>query len=246
MIQKQLRVATLFLIVTFIAFSGLPAQEKKMPVADETKAEVPALTKFHDVIYKIWHTAWPEKNAAMLRELEPEVDQLSADLIKAELPGILREKKALWNLNIGTMKAIVADYKAAAQGKDDQKLLSVAEQLHTQYEKLVRIIRPALKELDSFHAVLYPLYHYYMPEFNLEKIASSVTALTAAMESLNKAVLPARMKDKEAAFADARTRLSESLILLDASLSSKDKTIINEKVDALHSRYEALNKIFEQ
>jgi hypothetical protein len=243
--QIQLQVMALFLAAAFVASSGLQAQEIKVPVADEVKAEVPALTKFHDVVYKIWHTAWPEKNAVMLRELEPEVVQLSADLFKAELPGILREKKTLWNENVDKLKIIVADYKTAAQGKDDQKMLNVAEQLHTQYEKLVRIIRPALKELDAFHAVLYPLYHYYMPEFNLEKIKGSVAELRTSMATLNKAVLPDRLKEKEKAFAAARSKLSESVKLLDSSLKSNDKKTINEKVDVLHSRYEELNKIFE-
>lgn len=245
MIQKHFRETTLFLVAALVASSGLLAQEKKTPMANETKAEVPALTKFHDVIYRIWHTAWPEKNAKMLSELEPEVDRLSADLFKAELPGILREKKILWNENIDKLKTIVEDYKAATQEKNDQKLLNVAEHLHMRYEKLVGIIRPALKELDAFHAVLYPLYHYYMPEFNFEKIRNSVADLKTTMEALNKAVLPDRLKEKEATFAVARSKLSESIKLLETALQSKDKKTINEKVDALHSRYEELNKIFE-
>ncbi len=66
---------------------------------------------------------------------------------------------------------------------------------------LVRVIRPALKELDEFHAVLYMLYHYYMPGDSLEQMKSSAVALKEKMVVLNKAVLPERLKSKEPAFA---------------------------------------------
>ena len=42
--------------------SVLRAQE----TSKEVSATVPALTEFHKVIYKIWHTAWPNKDYDML------------------------------------------------------------------------------------------------------------------------------------------------------------------------------------
>ncbi len=60
-------IASLILLPSFVLSQGT-----KQPTKDETKAEVPALDNFHDVIYKIWHTAWPEKDVKMLAELFPE------------------------------------------------------------------------------------------------------------------------------------------------------------------------------
>ena len=38
---------------------------------EETRATVPALQKYHTVIYPLWHTAWPAKDTAMMAKLPP-------------------------------------------------------------------------------------------------------------------------------------------------------------------------------
>ena len=245
MAQESKRAVISGIVVLLIASTGLRAQDKPVPTASETKAEVPELTDFHEVIYKIWHTAWPNKDVAMLRELTSEVDQLGDRLIKAQLPGILREKKAAWDENTARMKAIIGAYKEASADTSGAKLLDAAEQLHAQYEKLVRVIRPALKELDEFHGVLYPLYHYFKPQKDLKSIETSVAQMKQKMAMLDKASLPARFKEKEQAFVDARTRLGAAVKALDASLASKQSEVIDKNIDQVHSRYEELNKVFE-
>ncbi len=224
---------------------NLRAQDKPSPTGSETKAEVPELTDFHDVIYRLWHTAWPTKDVAMLKELLPEIDKMGGKLVKAQLPGILRERKQKWDSNVSKMESILAAYKTAASGRDSVKLLDAAEQLHAQYEVLVRVVRPALKELEDFHASLYPLYHYYMPQKNLEAIRSAVVQLKDKMAALEKTQLPPKWKGKGQEFADATGSLAKSLKSLDASLSSDDLEEVKKKVEAVHSRYEEVGKIFE-
>ncbi len=245
MVQENKRAAISGVILLLIASISLPAQDKPAPTASEIKAEVPELTDFHEVIYKIWHTAWPNKDVAMLRELSAEVVQLGGRLVNAKLPGILREKKAAWDENTARMKSIIGTYKDATADTSGAKLLNAAEQLHAQYEKLVRVIRPALKELDEFHGVLYPLYHYFKPQKDLKSIETSVAEMRQKMAMLDKAALPARFKEKEQAFVEARTRLGSAVKTLDASLASKQSDLIDKNIDQVHSRYEELNKIFE-
>lgn len=233
-------------VLAYVVLSGnLPAQESKGPSAAELRSEVPELSKFHEVVYKIWHSAWPEKDAEMLKDLAPEVQKLGGDVCRAKLPGILREKDAAWKENGETLKSIIEDYMKAAKEDDKQKLLDAAERLHGQYEKIVRLVRPVLKELDEFHAVLYPLYHYFKPQKNRKKTIVSVERLKDKMEQLNKANLPVRLKEKETAFAEARIRLAESLKSLDSSLTADDWTVIDHNIEELHARYEDLNRIFD-
>ncbi|OGD22860.1 MAG: hypothetical protein A2Y70_01945 [Candidatus Aminicenantes bacterium RBG_13_64_14] len=59
-------------------------------IAQETESAVPELTAFHEVIYPIWHTAYPDKDIAMLKSLVPQVNELAAKVFAAQLPGILR------------------------------------------------------------------------------------------------------------------------------------------------------------
>ena len=124
-------------------------------------------------------------------------------LLKYNLPEFSRQRK-IWKENVEKLIDIVSEYKTAMEYNDNAELLDYAEQLHSQYEKLVRIVRPVLKELSDFHETLYPLYHYYLPENNVEKIHNAVKILQEKMLALNNATLSERWKKKEADFIESR------------------------------------------
>jgi len=210
----------------------------------ETVAEVPALDSFHEVIFKIWHEAWPNKDAAMLQQLLPEVEKGIAAVSSAQLPGILRDKKAVWEEGVKKLQSAGADYKTAVSAKDEAKLLAAAEVLHSRFEGLIRAIRPALKELDEFHAVLYMLYHHYLPKNDLENIRKSAAELKQKMAALNNAVLPKRLEAKDNDFQVKRGLLSQSVVALESGVQSTDEKTVKDAVEAVHSNYQALEKIF--
>ncbi len=212
--------------------------------ADATPA-VPALESFHEVIFKIWHEAWPSKNVSMLRQLAPEVGKGIDAVASAKLPGILREKQAAWNEGVRKLQSAGSEYQSAVSGKDDAKLLAAAENLHARFEELMRITRPALKELDEFHSALYMLYHHYMPDGDLKNIRLSAAELKGKMAALNAAALPDRFKQRQAEFQNLRMSLSKSVDDLESSVSSNDQKLIKAKVETLHSNFEALLKILE-
>jgi hypothetical protein len=237
---KQLGVLTaqLFMLVA-AAISGF-AQNRADAVA-----RVPELDAFHEVIFKIWHEAWPKKDVAMLEQLLPEVEMGISEVASAQLPGILREKKALWEEGVQKLQTAGEDYRAAVSAKDEAKLLAAAETLHGRFEMLMRSIRPAMKELDDFHSVLYMLYHHYLPDYDLEKIRTSVAQLKQKIAALNKARMPANIKENAFEFQVARARLSSSVDALESSLQTSSEEEIKAAVEAMHSNYQALNKICE-
>ncbi|MBI4810044.1 MAG: hypothetical protein HY800_01075 [Ignavibacteriales bacterium] len=213
---------------------------------DETKAEVPELKAFHEVIFKLWHDAWPNKDIALFKELVPGVDSHAVKVNKAQLPGILRDKKERWDEGVKSLNQIVAEYKKAIATTDTQKILDAAEKLHAQYEKLVRTIRPVLKEIDSFHQVLYPLYHYYMPEYNKEKIKVSVTELQAKMDELNKTELPERLAEKGKTFNTKRDELDKAVrYLVKVVKEVDDEETVTKAIKDMHTKYQAVEHIFD-
>jgi hypothetical protein len=139
----------------------------------------------------------------------------------------------------------VAAYKAAAAAGNDEALLKAAEKLHAQYEGLVKIVRPVLKEMEDFHASLYVLYHYQISPLQLAKATESIQALKVKMDALNKAVLPDRMKARTEAFTAQRARLSKSVDELVALLAGKDESKIKSAIEVMHANYEGLEKSIE-
>jgi hypothetical protein len=211
----------------------------------EATPSVPALDAFHEVIARIWHEAWPNKDTALLRQLLPQVEKGIAEVSSASLPGILREKKTAWDEGVKKLQEAGSEYKKAAEAKNDTGLLSAAERLHMRFEALMRITRPALKELDEFHAVLYMLYHHYLPKNDMENIKNSAMQLKQKMAPLNAAKLPERLQPKDAQFQAARAKLSTSVDTLESAAKSGDEKIIKSAIIDLHSNYEVLERIFE-
>jgi len=198
-------------LVIFLFLTSTCHMLQAQETSKEISATVPALTEFHKVIYKIWHTAWPNRNTDMMTALLPEIEKGTAAIVNAELPGILRDKKSAWEKGVEELRTIVQEYRAAVETKQKQSLLDIAEKLHAQYEALVRVIRPPLRQLEEFHAVLYMIYHYYMPGESLDSIRGSVEPLREKMAALSRATLPTRFKGKEASFTAARKDLAEAV-----------------------------------
>ncbi len=236
--RKTAGIALLSVLTVFPALAAGPSDH-------ETASQVPELTAFHEVIYPLWHEAWPKKDLAALSALLPQIETGAAKIEKAELPGILREKKQVWTAGVEKLHEIVSQYRDAVEKKELQPLLDAAERLHAQYETLVRTIRPALPEMDAFHQVLYRLYHYEMHAFSLPTIQGTVRELKDKMNALDRAVLPKRLEPKQAAFDGRRGELSRSVAdLVAVAEAGKDEAAVKAAIESMHGRYEALAGLF--
>jgi hypothetical protein len=205
----------------------------------DSKAEVPALASFHEVIYVIWHEAWPAKDTARLKGLLPEIEKKTAEIEGAKLPGILHHREAAWREGVDGLKAAVEEYRKAVQKNDDPALLAAAEELHARFEQLARTIRPAVRELEDFHSSLYVLYHHYLPDYQIEKIREASAELKQKMPPLAAVTLPQRLSDKQEAFNKARQELAVAVDQLAAVVQSGDEPTVRKAVEEVHSRYEA-------
>ncbi len=94
---------SLLLLTSFLFFSCQKAEEVQVEdphaeiTQEETTASVPALSDLHEVVFPLWHSAFPEKDLDLIKELLPQLDSLVEKLDQAELPGILRDKTEQWD-----------------------------------------------------------------------------------------------------------------------------------------------------
>ena len=234
----------LLFLITLFAFS-VYCQEHRQAL--ETDSSVPALYDFHEIIYPIWHTAYPEKNYSMLKEMVPDVNSGAEKIYSAELPGILRDKKKDWDEGIKKFKSSVESYNKAMDGSDGEEMLQAAEQLHSDFEMLVRIIRPVTKEVDEFHKVLYMIYHHYWPDGDMIEFKEAVDDLDELAAELNNCVLPKWAADKSGAFMEQSQKLYESTQSLKALKDSDaDNAAIDKAIENVHSNYVALEGLFDE
>lgn len=231
------RPAIIFALIVLV--SGFAA------LAQEMESSVPELEAFHEIIYPIWHSAYPEKDISTLKGFVPEINKLAGRIFEAKLPGILREKEAKWQAGLTEFKKSVEAYNAAAKDADDQALLNAAEVLHARYEMLARTIRPVLKEIDDFHKVLYVVFHKSLPDKKFAEIKAVSGDLKSKAEIVMKATLPKRIEAKPAAFQAASADLLMAAMELETACLGDNNAAIESAVLTLHTKYQALEKIFD-
>lgn len=224
------------------------AATAQVQVPAELKAEVPELTRLHEVIYPLWHGAWPEKNVAQMKELLPQVKKDVAQVEAAKLPGILRDKQAAWDAGVEKLTAATASYEAAVAANDEQAMLDSVEALHAEFESLIRLVRPRSAELEAYHVVLYQIYHHQGPEQQLDALRPAAVELGAKCEALAKADAPrriagdkAKVEQYESAVADLCVKTQE----LVKTGAGDDWKAIGAAIETVHAQYQAVERLIE-
>jgi len=237
----------MLLLVLFIAFAACAGETEAVPEISEAEitAEVPELDAIHELMYPLWHGAYPEQDFDSIRQLVPQFEPMLAAVEVVELPGILRHKQEGWDNGMSVMMSSFDGLKQAVDASDNEAILSHAEAFHMGYEQLVRVIRPLVPELASFHQDLYKLIHYYGPANDAAKMHDAFVAMSEKMEPLTGATLPERLADRQADFDAGVVALGERLAELDEALGGSDDEAIQAAVDAVHAAYGALEALFE-
>lgn len=214
---------------------------------EEVNPQIPELSEFHEVIYQIWHNGWPSKDYELLKSLYPEAEEGYMKLKNVKMTGILQDKQKKWEEGINQLGLYLKDYNNAIEKNDNQALLDATEKLHFQYEQLVRLINPVIKELEEFHKVLYVLYHYDYPEYNYDEIQRDVAELSKKMDELNKAQLPKRLESKQKEFDASRAELDKAMKNLEKTLKEvgKNQKEISKAIEEMHSKYQQLEGVFD-
>ena len=90
------------------------------------------------------------------------------------------------------------------------------------------------------------MYHYYLPDYNYQKISSSADTLKELAANLENAKLPNRLKDKDKAFRQAIKNLREKVAdLVRTVKSGNDRKAVSEAVEVMHSAYQDVECVFE-
>ncbi len=233
-------------VCSFSLEARAQAQDETAPVIskEEVTAEVPELDDLHEVIYQLWHEAYPAKDYALIKELLPQADDLTAKLDAAELPGILRDKQGKWDEGKVKLAESLAALHQAADANDEEAMLKQTEAFHAAFEGLVRTIRPVVPALDAFHQELYKLYHYYAPEYEIDNIRTQAAAMKEAIPALKDSKLPKKLEGRQKDFDAAVAALSSAVDELVATAGTDDKDAILAAVEKVHTAYLKTEKIF--
>jgi hypothetical protein len=206
-------------------------------------ANVPELDSLHEPVALLWHNAYPNRDYTLIRGTLPKLDASVFRLKQADLPGILHGKQGEWDAEIKTLESSLDELHKAADVDDGKSMIKGVESIHSSYEKLTRIIRPKLPELESFHQELYKVYHYYMPGYDLERIRVTIPLMNDKLGALKKASLPSNLRGKQNDFDMMVLKLDASLKELEKSVKTDNKEEIQSAVNQLHSNYQGMETI---
>lgn len=227
-----------------IALVLLAAPLLSEEVSSEVQASVPELTALHDVVAPLWHDAWPNKNVDLVKQLLPDLRKGVNALASATLPGILRDKADAWKSGIAALETATAACEKAA-ATDAQGMFHAVEKVHAEFEGLVRVVKPPMKELDAYHQTLYTLYHKALPAGDPAAIRAAASELGSKCEALTAGPLPRRAKGREENVTSAIASLCAATAELRAVPAEANLDALQGAVEKLHSAYQATEAAFE-
>ena len=238
--KKTIFCLSFFLVFNFNLFSQHDDHSQ------EINSSVPELFDYHEVIYPLWHTAYPNKDYTLFKDLLPDINAGAEKIYSAQLPGILRDKESEWKAGLDKLRKSIKDFNTACNENDEPNILSSAEELHSNFEMLVRIVKPVTKEVDEFHKVLYMIYHHSGPNKNISELDKSVDDLFLRAEELKSCVLPKWASDKKEDFTKAADELYNSTSELKQLKDSKAVFEEIEKgIEKVHTNYQKLEALFD-
>lgn len=214
-------------------------------VGAELQATVPELTALHEVITPLWHDAWPNKNTDMVKQLLPDLRKGVDAVAKAALPGILRDKADAWKSGVASLESSTAACEKAAQANDTQAMFDAVEKVHANFEGLVRVVKPPMKELDAYHQTLYTLYHKALPAGDLAAIRAAASELGTKCDALTAAPLPRRATGREEKVKSAIASLCTATTELRSVPAEAKIDAFTPAVEKVHSAYQAVEAAFE-
>jgi hypothetical protein len=167
------------------------------------------------------------------------------DLSKAKLPEIMHNRQEKWNGEIKGLNDNLAGLKKSASEDNKEAMLAYTESIHSSFEKLVRVLRPKLAELDKFHEDLYVLYHKLMPAGDIEGIKALLPSLKEKGNGLQKAKLTRGLAEKQAAFDQKVVALQSAITELEKSANKGNKKTTLAAGEKVHTAYEQIDGLLQ-
>jgi hypothetical protein len=236
----------LFCFVFYVFAANTSFSQVKID-SSEIISNVPELTGFHEIIFPMWHTAYPAKDINALKGFVPQIKVSMEAINRATLPGILKDKEADWKNQLKELNVAAENYYKASEGNDDEALLVAAEKLHYNFEMMNRVIRPVLKEIDAYHQILYIIYHKLYPVKKYDVIAALMDGLIEKADAIAKyprEKLKKRLGENISKFDAASRELYDETVSLKEVLQGDDLMKKDEAVQHVHSLYQNLESVF--
>ena len=243
--------ALILSLTLLVSLSMAETQEKATAPADSShsmameRPRIEGLREFHEVLRPVWHTFLPEGDYKSVREAAPLFSKSVEKIMKGELPSYFQHVKEAFEQKRQALVMATAKLDTVAKGTDDSLLAITVEELHTAYEQLVRVIAPRMMEIESFHLVLYPLWHQALPDSDYAAIKTAMPVLKAKMDTLMSAPVPEWLKDKETAISEKRAALKNAVDALGTACQTGSDADIKIKMTAMHESFRALDGVFE-
>lgn len=223
-------------LASFLVFTGLLIVKSQ---------EAPQLETLHKSIYVLWHDAYPAKNYDLIRSTIPELEVSVAELSKAKLPEMMHNRQEKWNSEIKGLNDNLEGLKKSVADNNSESMLAYTESIHSSFEKLVRVLRPKLTELDSFHEDLYQLYHKHMPANDIAAIKALIPSMKGKADKLKQAKLTRGLAEKQTAFDQKAAALQKALAELEKTANKGNKKKVNAAGEKVHSAYEQIDALLQ-
>lgn len=184
-------VLSLFLVPGYVVAEPPQPGTGGCPAHEAAKAGFTLLQELHTVMAPAWHSAYPIKDYAALRDAISQFDAMLPKLKEITPAFKTVERKEKFNAARAQFTELVTEGKSA----DDTQLYASMPKLHDSFETMAYYIMPLqFTEFAALQAIVNQMAETYLTADDLTGIKESLKELTAANAKLQEAALPEDLK----------------------------------------------------
>ena len=193
------RVFVLLLLMLFVGGTALAGEvqrdESACPAHQAAEQGHNVFDVFHGIMAPAWHNAWPAKDYEALLEVGPKFKEVFADVAAMKPEFKSPTKAARFEEKRNEFGKIVAEYAAAAEAGNKDKVYELMPSLHEAFEETAACLVPTdFKQLQALATVSGMIMNKHLPENNTEGIVGSTETLVNQVDALNAEVIPSDLE----------------------------------------------------
>jgi len=242
-LKSMAAVSALVMLVLFAmtATSWTVAEEKEgqAEIAKGPERAVPEADQFL-AAFRIIFQAKTNGDYKTVRDSVPTLTAASEKLMKATLPAFYDDVKTQFGEQRGKLAETVKAFEAAAKLDDTTKLAEQVENVRKEFMAVLNLLSLTVKEVDSFHEILMPLWHEAVPKQDYAAIKAAMPELIVRTETVIKAQLPEKYKFLQKDFDEKRQALKVSIDELAKVCAANQDDQIEDKMIDMHEAYHSL------
>lgn len=227
-------------LIVLLLLSVSWADERGCPARRAADAGHKAIEAFHKVLGPAWHRSWPAKDFDALIAAGPQFTEAFEEIAALEMVFKSDTRAEVFEKNRKVFADAVAEYAAACEAGDKDKVYELMPGLHDAFEMTASAMLPVhYPEFDTFVLTMNLISETHLPSENVEGVTTATDTLVVNSQSLTEESIPLDLADKRREITADLGVIKDLAAKMKECCDKQDMATYRVHLDNLNSRVNA-------